>query len=270
MLTAFCVWKTTGDFAMNDLVSIVMPSYNTAPYIKDSINSVLQQSYTNWELLIVDDCSTDNTVDIIKDFHDARISLFQNEKNSGAAISRNYALRKAKGKWIAFLDSDDMWKPEKLEKQLEFMEKNRYDFSYTKYEVVDFNGETTGKMLSGPKKITKRGMYRYCWPGCLTVMYNAEKAGMIQVENIKRHNDYAMWIQVSKKATCYLLPDVLSCYRKRNNSITSQNYFNLIKWHYRLFRNAEKELLPVALWHTFVNIIFGLAKKIIYVNKVKN
>ena len=104
---------------MNNLVSIIMPSYNTAKFISDSINSVLSQTYSNWELIIVDDCSSDNTDEIVSPFlSDKRIKYLKNEKNSGAAVSRNYALREAKGKWIAFLDSDDLWEKDKLQKQI--------------------------------------------------------------------------------------------------------------------------------------------------------
>ena len=119
---------------MNALVSIIMPSYNTARFISETIQSVLSQSYTNWELLIVDDCSTDNTDEVVREFLvDTRIHYMKNEKNSGAAVSRNKALREAKGKWIAFLDSDDLWEPDKLQKQIAYMEKHDYHFSYTNY-----------------------------------------------------------------------------------------------------------------------------------------
>lgn len=152
------------------LVSIIMPSYNTAAYIKESIQSVLNQTYTNWELIIVDDCSTDSTDEVLETIKDSRIRYFKNDKNSGAAVSRNKALREAKGQWIAFLDSDDLWMPEKLEKQIYFMESNGYAFSYTNYEEIDIEGNKTGIRVTGPKKITKTGMFNYCWPGCLTVM----------------------------------------------------------------------------------------------------
>ena len=123
---------------MQDLVSIIMPSYNTANYIGESINCVISQTYKNWELIIVDDCSIDNTDEIVKKFlNDKRIKYLKNNQNSGAAISRNKALREAKGRWIAFLDSDDLWVPEKLEKQINFMEKNNHSFSYTFYEEID-------------------------------------------------------------------------------------------------------------------------------------
>ena len=130
---------------MADLVSIIMPSFNTASFIAESIESVQAQSYTNWELIIVDDCSTDNTDEVVKPYLSVqRIRYLKNEKNSGAAVSRNRALREAKGRWIAFLDSDDLWMPDKLEKQIQFMEKNGYHFSYTSYAEIDVDGKRNG------------------------------------------------------------------------------------------------------------------------------
>ena len=138
---------------MGDLVSIIMPSYNTAKFISETIKSVLAQTYTNWELIIVDDCSTDNTDEVIKPYlSDPRIYYIKNEANSGAAVSRNRALREARGKWIAFLDSDDLWLPEKLEKQILFMKKNDYHFSYTNYIEIDENSRENGRSITGPKK----------------------------------------------------------------------------------------------------------------------
>ena len=122
---------------MGELVSIIMPNYNGAKYLQETLNSVLAQSYTNWELLFVDDCSTDNSLEIVQAIQDERIRILKNENNSGAAKSRNYALCEAKGKWIAFLDSDDLWTPEKLEKQIAFMDTNAYVFTFTDYALVD-------------------------------------------------------------------------------------------------------------------------------------
>ncbi len=185
---------------MNELVSIIMPSYNTAMYVEETIESVIKQSYENWELLFVDDCSTDNTMERLEKYKaDSRIHVFKSNKNSGAAVCRNKALREAKGKWIAFLDSDDLWLPDKLEKQINFMEENDYVFSYTNYEEIDADGKKTGISVTGPKRISKTGMFNYCWPGCLTVMYNAERIGLIQIKDIKKNNDYAMWLTVCKR-----------------------------------------------------------------------
>lgn len=147
---------------MNGLVSIIMPSYNTANFIGETIKSVLEQTYKNWELLIVDDCSTDNTDEVVARYNDERITYMKNLKNSGAAVSRNKALNVARGKWIAFLDSDDLWYQTKLEEQIKYMEKNDYAFSYTSYREIDENGVENGVEVTGPKRITKIGMYRYC------------------------------------------------------------------------------------------------------------
>lgn len=253
---------------MQDLVSIIMPSYNTAPYIKKTIESVLAQSYRNWELLIVDDCSDDNTDEIINLFHDPRIQYFKNDQNSGAAVSRNRALREAKGRFIAFLDSDDLWMPQKLEKQIMFMEKNGYAFSYTDYEEIDVNSNRTGIQITGPKKITKTGMFRYCWPGCLTVMYDVNHIGLIQIEDIKKNNDYAMWLKVCKKADCYLLDECLAQYRKgRIGSVSTHGIRTMIGWHYKLYREAEKEGKVSSYINTVRNLIFGFYKKIRYVRR---
>lgn len=253
---------------INDLVSIIMPSYNTGKFIKESIQSVLNQTHKNWELIIVDDCSTDNTDEKIADFLcDERIKYFKNKKNSGAAVSRNKALKEANGKWIAFLDSDDLWHPEKLALQLEFMKENGYKFSYTQYEEIDESGTPIGIYVSGPKHITKTGMYNYCWPGCLTVMYDADFIEKIQIADIKKNNDYAIWLQAIKKADCYLLEKKLAKYRIRTGSISHHSKFKLIKHHYLLYRVAEKKNIISASVLTLRNLFFGVYKKIKYVRK---
>lgn len=240
-----------------------MPSYNTGRFLVETLDSVLSQTYTNWELIIVDDCSVDNTDDIITPYlQDPRIRYFKNEKNSGAAVSRNRALREAKGRWIAFLDSDDLWVPEKLEKQIEFMKKNQYSFSYTNYNEIDEDSNPNGRKVTGPKHITKAGMYRYCWPGCLTVIYDSSVVGLIQIADIKKNNDYAMWLKVIKKADCYLLNETLAKYRKRSGSISNHNYTKLIKWHYKLFREADEKNSLYSLALTGINIMFGIIKKV--------
>lgn len=252
-----------------DLVSIITPTYNCEKFIAETIESVINQTYKNWEMIIVDDCSTDNTKEIVEKYQ----KKFENIKyvilneNSGAAIARNTALKMAKGKYIAFLDSDDLWNNEKLEKQIKFMKDNNYSFTYTNYEEIDENSNSLHKIITGPKKITKAGMYNYCWPGCLTVMYNAEKIGLIQIENIAKNNDYAMWLKVIKKADCYLLDENLAQYRKRVGSISSHSYTKLIKWHYKLYRDEEKQDVFLACFNTIRNIYFGIIKKLIYVKE---
>lgn len=257
---------------MSGLVSIITPSYNTSKYIGKTIESVLKQTYENWEMIIVDDCSTDDTDEVVKPYlSDKRIKYIKNDKNSGAAISRNCALREAGGKWIAFLDSDDLWNPKKLEKQIEFMEKNNYHFSYTNYEEINEDGYKTGVLITGPKKITRRGMYNYCWPGCLTVMYDAETVGLIQIVDIKKNNDYAMWLKVCRKTDCYLLNEEMALYRRgRAGSVSTHSIKTLIGWHYKLYREAEGQKPVVAVFNTGRNMVFGFYKKKHFVKGATN
>ena len=251
-------------------VSIITPTYNCAKFIAQTIESVLAQSYTDWEMIISDDCSTDNTQEVIRPYleADSRIKYISNEKNSGAAITRNNALKVAQGRWIAFLDSDDLWQPEKLERQIAFMESNGYAFSYTDYTVIDEDSQSLGQRVIGPNRITKLGMHAYCWMGCLTVMYDSVVVGLVQIEDIKKNNDYAMWLKIVEKADCYRLAQSLAQYRKRTGSISNHNYVSLIKWHYKLFREAEHLNSFVSGLLTLGNIFFGVVKKILYICKI--
>lgn len=255
---------------MNELVSIIMPSFNCGKYVEETIRSVQAQTYQNWEIIFMDDCSTDDTLRLVSGLRekDSRIRLFQNKFNSGAAVSRNNALREAKGRWVAFLDSDDLWEPEKLEKQIKFMEKNGYAFSYTGYQEINSEGALTNVEVLGPKHVTKAGMYAFCWPGCLTVMYDREKIGLIQIEDIKKNNDYAMWLKVCQKADCYLLDECLAMYRRgRQGSVSSHGIMTMIGWHYKLWHEAEKRNALVAAYYTCLNMVCGFYKKQKYVKK---
>ncbi len=259
---------------IQDLVSIITPSYNCGRFVAETIRSVQAQTYTNWEMLFVDDCSTDDTESIVKSFNDPRIRFFKNEKNSGAAVSRNWALREAKGRWIAFLDSDDLWMPEKLEHQIRFMEENDYHFSCTSRIAINEDSTPLGLRIKSPMHITKKMMWRYCWVGCLTVMYDANVMGCIQIADIKKNNDYAIWLKAIKKADCYSLEEVLACYRRRAKSI-SRNANNsqlrqrikLIKWHYKLFRESENLSVISSCYCTLRNIFWGQIKKMTTVEK---
>lgn len=255
----------------NSLVSIITPTYNCGNFISKTIQSVMSQSYTNWELIIVDDCSTDNTEEIVNKYcsADKRIKYYQLKRNSGAAEARNLALRLASGKWIAFLDSDDLWLPSKLESQINFMTETGYSFTYHEYVEIDEKGNSIGIHVGGKRKVTKFDMFACCWPGCLSVMYDAEKIGVIQIENIKKNNDTALWLKVIKKANCYLLKENLALYRRRKGSITPPDIKTKIQWHYTLFRKAEK-MNPIAatLWMC-INILGNSYKKLFYVKKIK-
>lgn len=255
----------------NKLVSIIMPSYNCERYIEASIRSVQAQTYQEWELLVVDDYNTDGSLEKVEAMQreDSRIRLLRQERRSGAAIARNRALREAKGRWIAFLDSDDQWEPEKLEKQIAFMEEQGYAFSYTAYQEMNEHLQLTGKLVTGPRHITRSGMYAFCWPGCLTVMYDAEKVGLVQIKPIHKNNDYAMWLKVIRKADCYLFDECLARYlRGRSGSITTHSYVELIKWHYFIFRHSEEMSAITSFILMCGNLIFGVLKKLMYVKKI--
>lgn len=250
-----------------------MPNYNCEKFLEETVNSVINQTYQNWELLIVDDCSTDNSVEVIKSYcnKDDRIKLFINGKNSSAAASRNWALREATGKWIAFLDSDDLWLPEKLEKQLTFMVDKGYKFSYTSYEHVDEQSQKMNIVVTGPKVLSKKKMFRYCYPGCLTIMYDCSDIGIIQIpdEIANGENDYALWLKVVKHYRCYYLSEILSLYRVRNNSLSHKSSkLKLIKNHYRLFRVSEKHNPITSCMCVLRNLFYGFWKKVKYVNKI--
>lgn len=250
---------------MSELVSIIMPSFNTAKYIADSIRSVQSQTYNDWELIIVDDCSKDNTDEVVKSFlEDKRIKYLKNDKNCGAAVSRNRALKEAKGKWIAFLDSDDLWLPDKLNDQIGFMKTYGYAFTYTNYDELSEEGIPTGVTVTGPQIIGNIKMHAFNYLGCLTVMYNADIVGEIQIPDLKKRNDWAMWLKVIKKADCHLLEKTLSQYRvRKSGSIThvKGGKISLLRYHYEMFKKTENMNSISALFWTIVNLPAGVIKR---------
>lgn len=248
-----------------ELVSIIMPTYNCGRFIREAIDSVLAQTYTAWELLIVDDCSTDETEAVVAAYSDPRIRYWRNESNQGAAITRNRALREVRGKYIAFLDADDTWMPKKLEKQVTFMVQNGYAFTYHEYMEIDESSKPLGVYVSGKRHIRPFDMNACCWPGCLTVMYDRSVIGDIQINNIRKNNDSLMWLSIIEKADCYLLPENLALYRRRAGSITPPSVWQKIRWHYVLFRQgAGMNPIASAFWMC-ANIIGNSYKKIFYV-----
>ena len=224
---------------MEELVSIIMPAYNAEEYIQESIDSVLAQTHNNWELLIVDDCSSDRTRTIIKsEYFDKRIHYFCLEKNSGAAKARQKAIDLAKGKYIAFLDSDDLWDEKKLELQINFMEKNGYSFSATDY--IRFDEDEEKEIVSYRKtKMNYKDLLKHC-PGNSTIILNKENIGKIEIPDIKKRNDYVLWLNLIKKSdSIFFLNIPLTKYRVRTDSISS-NKLTLIKYHWHIYYTIEK------------------------------
>ncbi len=256
---------------MEPLVSIVTPIYNGSNTIKYTIESVLNQTYTNFEMIIVDDVSDDDTVKIIKEYQDkdSRIKLIALTRKGGASVARNKAIRKAKGKYIAFLDGDDLWKKDKLEKQIKFMEDNNVYFSYTDYSYIDENGNDMGIYRKCPKKMTYLRMLIGDSVGCLTVIYNREAVGKIEIPELKKRNDYALWCIILKKVKKgYKYNEILSLYRKNTNSLSSGKKHKLLKYHYQLHReiNGFNPIISVLL--TIANIINYICNRYVRDRKI--
>ena len=223
------------------LVSIITPTYNCAKFIAKTIDSVKAQTYKNWEMIIVDDRSQDNTREIVEEYvkDDPRIQYHLLEVNSGAAVARTTAMKLAKGSYMAFLDSDDIWTPDKLERQIQWMEENGVAFSCTAYEQIDENDNLLNKTIKTIKKTDYDRLLLDCPVGNSTVVYNVEKMGKFEVPNIRKRNDDALWLQMLKKEKyIWGMPDVLMKYRVRQNSISS-NKLAVIKYHWILYREIE-------------------------------
>ncbi|NAS31637.1 glycosyltransferase [Flavobacteriaceae bacterium R38] len=227
---------------MDSLVSIITPAFNSEAYIEETIQSVLNQTYGNWELLIVDDASADNTVKIVNRIaeKDPRIKLFELEVNSGAGIARNKAIEEAQGDFIAFLDADDLWKPEKLQKQLFFMEENNASVCYCSYELMDEDGNSLKSIVNALPHLNKNKMLKANYIGNLTGVYNAKILGKFYMPAIRKRQDWGLWLRcIEKSGRAYGINEVLASYRVRKDSISS-NKFNLLKYNYLFYRKACK------------------------------
>ncbi|GAB7256597.1 glycosyltransferase family 2 protein [Polaribacter sp. OB-PA-B3] len=242
---------------MNNLVSIITPSYNSSAFISKTINSVLIQTYTNWEMLIVDDCSTDDSIILIESFiaKDSRIKLHKLTKNSGTAIARNTAIKLAQGNFIAFLDSDDIWLSNKLEVQLKFMIENNYNLTHTSYSTINETSEKPIKKFVCRPILSYKNMLYSNRIGCLTVIYNADKLGKIYMPNIRKRQDYALWLKILKiEKHAYGIQEILAHYRLRNQSI-SNNKFEMLKWNFYLFKNIEKMSYVKSFFYLSSNVL---------------
>lgn len=240
---------------MEELVSIITPTYNCGEFIAETIESVIDQSYQNWEMIIVDDCSKDNTKEIVETYiqKDRRIKYYLLNRNSGAAEARNKAMELAKGKYMAFLDSDDLWTIDKLNKQINFMKTNNYNFTCTTYEQINEKGGQLGRIIKTKVKTDYNGVLLTCPIGNSTVIYDVEKLGKFVVPNIRKRNDDALWLKILKKEKyIYGMKDVLMQYRVRSNSISS-NKLSLVKYHWQLYREIEhlsviRSVFHICLW----------------------
>lgn len=220
------------------LVSIITPTFNSAKFIAQTIQSVQNQTYQNWELILVDDCSSDNTVALIKAFleTDNRIKLFQQNKNSGAGIARNFAVSESNGDYIAFLDADDLWKPLKIEKQLQFLDENNLHFTFSFYDCINEEGILLDKRVEAPKILTYRKLFFCNYVGNLTGIYDVKFFGKIAISNIRKRQDWIMWLTILKKIkTSKPVTESLAFYRIRDKSLSASK-LDLIKHNFAVYR----------------------------------
>lgn len=229
---------------MSVLVSVIMPTFNCGKYISESIDSVINQSVTDWEIQIVDDCSTDNTEEVLRPYLDnyQNIHYIKLKENGGPAVARTEAIRRAGGKYCAFLDSDDLWTPDKLEKQICFMETNKALFSCTAYSQMDINGNDLHIVMIPPAKTSYKKCIRLSNPiGNLTAMYDQELLGKFEVPLIKKRNDFALWLQLLKRTQyCYGMEEVLGTYRLGRAGSVSHNKLAQAQYHWQLYHEIEQ------------------------------
>lgn len=259
------------DLNKEPLVSIIMPSYNSQTFIEKSIDAIIQQTYQNLELLITDDCSEDNTFEIIKKYElaDERIKVFRSKSNSGAGVARNNSIENANGRFIAFCDSDDRWFSDKLEKQIQFMLENRLGLSYTNYEIVNDDEKKIGVFIS-PPKITYKDMLKQDEIGCLTVIYDAEILGKYYMPSLRKRQDWALWLNILKKTPYAMgLNETLATYKKREDSISS-NKLKLVKYIWYVYRNEQKLNLITAFYHLTMYPFYYFKKIILNLDKSKS
>jgi teichuronic acid biosynthesis glycosyltransferase TuaG len=237
-------------------VSIVMPVYNSEKYIEESINSIINQTYENWELIIINDASKDGSGKKIAEYakQDIRIKYKHNSQNCGPAKSRNIAIECSVGRYIAFCDSDDIWTPEKLEEQVGYMKINNLSFTFSSYQKIDEVGGYGG-IVKAPKVLTYDGLLKTCSVGCLTAIYDKEKIGKIYMPEIKKRQDYGLWIKIMKiiKETKGQ-EKVLAYYRVRKNSLSS-NKIDAARYHYKVLKDVA-ELNAIKLIYNFICYIY--------------
>ena len=237
------------------LISIITSSYNSANFIAKTIEGIINQTYSNWELLITDDCSTDNSVEIIEEYirKDPRIKLQKLDVNSGAGICRNKSIEAAKGRYIAFCDSDDVWMPHKLEKQLQFMDEKQCALVYSSYMLIDEIGNEKGIAVCR-NRLDFNQLKRDNEIGCLTVMYDTEKVGKMYMSSIRKRQDWGLWLEILAKCkVAYGIKEPLAYYRIRKGSISNKK-MDLVKHNINVYRTILK--FPAWKAYLFFSFVF--------------
>jgi teichuronic acid biosynthesis glycosyltransferase TuaG len=253
------------------LVSIIIPTFNSQKFIFETIRSVQNQTYVNWEIILVDDCSKDETVAIISRFtqEDNRIQMLELSANSGTGVARNSALGAAKGKYIAFLDADDLWKPNKLEVQIKFMQANKLPFTFSFYDCINEEGKPLNKRVEAPISLSYLQLFYCNYIGNLTGIYDVNYFGKIPISAIRKRQDWMLWLKILKKIKiAHPVPESLAYYRIRDNSISTSK-LDLIKYNFAVYRKFHGFSFPIAVACMKVFLFTQLLIKPQYVKKIK-
>lgn len=249
---------------MKDLVSIIVPSYNSEKFISQTISSVISQTYPYWELLICDDCSTDNTFEIIREYSqkDNRIHSFQTPKNSGSpSLPRNICIENSKGRYLAFLDSDDIWLPNKLEEQCAFLEANGYSFVYSDYEKMSWNGRRSNRIIKAIDVSSYWNILESNYIPCLTVLMRREIVSNIRFKNLPKE-DYIFWLEVLRRGfKAYNTGKIHALYRETIHS-RSGNKFLMLKQQWYVLRFVESVPKILTIYFLVLYAIKGFLKYI--------
>lgn len=239
---------------MNELISIIVPVYNAEKFIRETMDCVRAQTYPQWELLLVEDRSRDGSADAIKKYieekSDTRVRLIRQPSNRGAAQARNRGVQEAEGRYIAYLDADDLWPPEKLEKELTFMKEKEAAFVFTGYEFADENGVGTGKIVRVPETLNYRQALSNTTIFTTTVMFDTDKISkeLLEMPDIKSE-DTALWWKVLRQGyTAYGLNENLAKYRRAGKSLSS-NKLEALRRIWNLYRKAEGMSVVGSAWH---------------------
>ena len=247
------------------LVSIIMLSSNSGSFVEKSVESVIAQTYKNWELLFVDDASMDDTVKKVMKYmcSDPRIKVSHMVFQQGSTMVVNNAMKEAQGRWMAFISADCVWEPEKLKQQITFMKENGYAFSYTKFGM----GTIPAYVVGGPEVLSHGSMMKCCWPAYSTVMYDAEKAGEVMVKDLNENNNYALWLTISKKTDCHLLPECLAKQLRIRRRFSPLPLKGKFRWRYEVYRIVEGKNQIMSLVMTYRNFYYTIWKRVKFVER---
>lgn len=253
---------------MQSLVSIITPLYNSEKYIQACINSVVSQTYSNWEMIIVDDYSSDKSAKIVKNQKDKRIQLIKLPTNKGAGYARNYGIKQAKGKFIAFLDADDLWNSKKLQLQIKFMNENNILFSFTSFGFINQQSFIIPKIQKALPIVDYNRMLKNNYIGCLTAIYNCEKLGKVYMPEFRKRQDWGLWLKLLKK-TDYAksINKPLAYYRVGNDSL-SKNKVNLLRSNFGFYKNYLGYSFFTSIYKMFFFLFYYFLYKKKYIKDI--